>query len=266
MNKVTLDKLKLMAASKTFRLCGVEVPSTLVGLAILLLVTTSITLLAVIWIWRHDRPRLPNVNAAATSATNMAPSPGPASADELAEAGFVEIFNGHDLDGWDFDPAAWSVRDGVIHGSRTKRGALFWRGSEVDDFELRFRFRLWDGNSGVHYRARQLTNYAVGGYEVGGYEFEIFNRRTGELSDNGRDRPWRSLFRQDTPEPIDKEWHEGVIIATGTRLIHRLDGQIYCDMEDTDPVAPRQGLIAFGNAVTTVDFKDIRIKRTSRPR
>ena len=54
---------------------------------------------------------------------------------------------------------------------------------KVEDFELRFRFRWWDGNSGVHYRARQLTNYAVGGYE-----FEIFNKRIGELTDNGVDR------------------------------------------------------------------------------
>ena len=50
------------------------------------------------------------------------------------EEGFVSIFNGKDLTGWDGDPRLWSVADGAIRGQTTKekpaRGNTFcvWRG------------------------------------------------------------------------------------------------------------------------------------------
>ena len=31
--------------------------------------------------------------------------------------GFVPLFNGKNLDGWDGDPRLWSVKDGMIVGS-----------------------------------------------------------------------------------------------------------------------------------------------------
>ena len=34
------------------------------------------------------------------------------------------------------------------------------------------------------------------------------------------------------------------IHANGTRLVHVLDGQTLCDVEDTNAVAPRTGVIA----------------------
>ena len=172
----------------------------------------------------------------------------------------IEMFNGRDLEGWDFDPSIWSVRNGVISGDQRRSGygsSLFWRDT-VSDFELRFYFRLLRGNSGIYYRAKRLANF-----DVGGYEFEIFTNKTGNLADNGTDRTKRRLYRADDAEaPIDSEWHEGVIIATGARLVHILDGKTLCDVEDADPAAPRTGTIAFANSASgTVEFKDLRLKR-----
>jgi tetratricopeptide (TPR) repeat protein len=172
----------------------------------------------------------------------------------------VDLFNGGDLDGWDGDPSVWDVRNEMIHGSKNKAGVLVWRGGEVNDFELHFRFRLVRGNSSVYYRARLLPDYSVGGYE-----FEIYTNRVGELSNNGTDRIRRNLFRQDTLQGIDAEWHEGVIIAVGAHLIHQIDGEIFCDVQDNGSATPRKGHIAFSNLEgTTVDFKDIRLKRLRR--
>jgi hypothetical protein len=57
------------------------------------------------------------------------------------------------------------------------------------------------------------------------------------------------------------------LTAIGSRLVHQIDGQVFCDVEDTDPAAPRRGTIVFGNAgATTVDFKDLQLKRLSLPR
>ena len=35
------------------------------------------------------------------------------------EPGFVSLFNGKDLTGWDGDPRFWSVKDGAIRGQTT---------------------------------------------------------------------------------------------------------------------------------------------------
>lgn len=230
-------------------------PLLAIGLAILLALSLSLGGLTWWLVTRHGTTTNPPA-ASGSHPGPVLPPPARASADPT---GTTEIFNGRDLEGWDYDPVVWSVRDGVIHGSKTRAGALFWRGAEVEDFELSFRFRLVRGNSGIYYRARQLP-----GYGVGGYEFEIYTNRTGELSANGTDRTRHNLFRQDFPAGIDAEWHEGLIRATGSRLIHQIDGQVYCDVEDTDPDAPRRGWIALASAgAATVDFKDLRLKRLS---
>jgi hypothetical protein len=59
------------------------------------------------------------------------------------ERGFIALFNGEDLKGWEGNPKFWSVRDGTITGQTTAenptRGNTFlvWRDGEVSDFELR---------------------------------------------------------------------------------------------------------------------------------
>lgn len=196
----------------------------------------------------------------------LEPGSGEVIAAPSAFGDFTEVFNGRDLEGWDFDPEIWTVRDGVIVGHQRRNGtgrALFWRENDLADFELRFRFRLVRGNAGVAYRATRLANF-----DVGGYEFEIYTNKSGNLANVGSDRERRRLYRAaDTAEPIDTEWHEGIIIANGSRLIHVLDGKTLCDVEDTDPAAPRTGVIAFGMSTgTLVEFKDVRLKRTGPPR
>jgi hypothetical protein len=177
---------------------------------------------------------------------------------------FTELFNGHDLEGWYFDPAIWSVQGGVIHGEHGRNGrpgSIFWRDTNIADFELRFRFRLVRGNSGLYYRAKQLANFGVSGYE-----FEIYTNRTGNLAESGRGRERRRLCRvEEYAEPIDSEWHEGTVIATGPRLVQMVDGQVLCEVEETDSIAPRVGTIAMTlSASTVVEFKDVRLKRAAQ--
>jgi hypothetical protein len=75
------------------------------------------------------------------------------------EASVIDLFNGTDLDGWDFDPDIWSVRNGVIYGHQKRGGygsSLFWHDADIADFELHFRFRLVRGNSGIYLRGHPL--------------------------------------------------------------------------------------------------------------
>jgi hypothetical protein len=95
------------------------------------------------------------------------------------ERGFVSIFNGKDLTGWDGDPRFWSVRDGVLRGETTPGNDpehntfLIYRRQEPKDFLLKLTFRIWgEGNSGVQFRSRDR-----GDWEVAGYQAEIANDR-----------------------------------------------------------------------------------------
>lgn len=198
------------------------------------------------------------------SAAGNSPVPAKPLLAGTSETSVTELFNGTDLEGWDFDPAIWSVRNGVIHGDKKRSGAgscLFWHDNDVSDFELRFHFRLIRGNSGVAYRATRLANF-----DAGGYEFEIFTNKTGNLANVGTDRQRYRLHRApDTAEPTDSAWHEAAIIAQGTRLIHVLDGKTLCDVEDTNPTAIRSGVIAFGlSGDTAAEFKDITLKQRKK--
>jgi hypothetical protein len=163
--------------------------------------------------------------------------------------------------------------------------AVFWRGA-VENFELRLSFRIESGNSGIYYRARQLL-----GNEVGGYQFEISGEKTGALLESGSDRlrrepsrigslvtanvvDGREKIRVAGPLAADaaklkqalrpRDWNEVVIIAQGNHVIHKLNGQIMIESTDQFEQRPKSGTIAFevyGPTPTTVQFRDIRLKR-----
>ena len=100
--------------------------------------------------------------------------------DGPAEQGFLSIFNGKDLTGWDGNPKLWSVKDGAITGQTTVENPapgntfLIWTNGTVADFVLRCSFKLVPGdsegfaNSGVQYRSQidDPKNWVVGGYQA----------------------------------------------------------------------------------------------------
>src|SRR5687768_8440731 len=89
-----------------------------------------------------------------------------------ADADFKPVFNGKDLTGWDGDKRFWSVKDGVIRGETTLTALpmgntfLIWRAGTLRDFELRVKFRIQNGNSGVQYRSKDLGKWVVSGYQA----------------------------------------------------------------------------------------------------
>jgi hypothetical protein len=87
------------------------------------------------------------------------------------DAGFVPIFNGTSLEGWEGKPEFWSVQDGAIVGQTTAEKPtkgntfLIWRQGNLDDFELELKYRITGGNSGIQYRSKDLGDSVVGGYQ-----------------------------------------------------------------------------------------------------
>src|SRR5262249_27074653 len=74
-------------------------------------------------------------------------------------AGFVSLFDGKTLEGWDGEPGAWSVEDGAIVGVSSKEhgaGNTFFvcHGAEAKDFDLKLEIKVeWGGGSGIQYRS-----------------------------------------------------------------------------------------------------------------
>lgn len=73
--------------------------------------------------------------------------------------GFVSLFDGKSLDGWDGMPGVWSAVDGAIVGVSTKdhnagNTFLVYHGAEAKDFDLKVEIKVeWGGGSGVQYRS-----------------------------------------------------------------------------------------------------------------
>src|SRR5213595_2559806 len=93
----------------------------------------------------------------------VSPCPGcgypPDPIDPADHTGWTSLFDGRSLDGWDGNPAVWSVADGAITAeSTTERRVgstyLIWRGGEPADFELMLDVKAGsDIHSGLFYRA-----------------------------------------------------------------------------------------------------------------
>lgn len=219
---------------------------------------------------------------------------------ELGVGQWQWIFNGKDLTDWDGDPRLWTVKDGVIRGETTEenptRGNTFcvWRGGRLDDFELKLRFRIRNGNSGIQYRSKEFDKWRITGYQA---EVENNQGKVGFLYHEGG-RGWlvnvgdfmvidaegeKTVVSNvnDQNELIaagyyqDQDWNEYHIICQGNHVLHYLNNFQTMELIDNDRVtnpddvkdrkgAIREGVLALqihAGPPMLVEFKDIRVKK-----
>ena len=102
------------------------------------------------------------------------------------QKGFVRIFDGKTLQGWEGDLTYWKAENGSLVGEITpatllKRNQfMVWKGGPVKDFELTLEYRITaGGNSGINYRSEELKDmpYALKGYQA---DIDGANRYTGQ--------------------------------------------------------------------------------------
>lgn len=203
-----------------------------------------------------------------------------------AKDGFVSIFDGESLAGWEGNPDFWRVEDGAIVGETTEplKGTtyLIWRQGEVDDFELRLTYRLHGGNSGIQYRSRNLGGFRVAGYQAdmeagknySGILYEQDGRgivaKRGERvtanADGSKTQGQAIGSSQDLQSHIhDANWNTYRIVATGNQLQHFINGQLMSEtIDDQADKRSLQGVLALqlhAGPPMKVEFKDIQLKR-----
>ena len=88
------------------------------------------------------------------------PSPSRAPCDFNDHEGYVSLFDGVSLKGWDGNPKFWRVEDGAIVGESTPTNPsgnsyIVYRNLEAKDFTLKFEIKVeGTGGSGLQYRSR----------------------------------------------------------------------------------------------------------------
>lgn len=198
------------------------------------------------------------------------------------EEGWVELFNGKDLTGWEQKngKAIYEVKDGVIAGTcvpKTENSFLCTE-KHYTDFVLEFEFKDHPSlNSGVQIRSNSLADYKDG--RVHGYQCELEDENNPRgwwcgIYDEGR-RGWLFPTKEDEAagkefgakgEQIWKngEWNKVRIEAKGNRIQTWLNGEPRADL--TDDMTPG-GFIALQvhsvgdkTDARTVCWRNIRIK------
>ena len=214
--------------------------------------------------------------------------------------GFVPLFDGKTLAGWDGDPTFWRVENGIIVGETTPEKVvkvnnfLIWRGGTVKDFELKVEFRLGGTNSGIQYRSVELPD--IGRWILKGYQADMdFGEAfVGNVHDERGRSPVgeghvvlsrRGQITRIVGGPKYKlvgtigdstslrgamnvnGWNQYHIIARGPVLMHLINGQLMAVAIDEDTKnAKAEGLLGFQMHVGPpfkVEYRNILYRKVS---
>jgi hypothetical protein len=216
------------------------------------------------------------------------------SALEGDEPGFVPIFDGRTLAGWEGDPTYWRVENGSLVGEITpatlvkSNTFIIWRGGSPKDFELKLDYRITaGGNSGVNYRSvvvpdpvTPANRFAMRGYQFdldGGRRYtgnnyeekgRLFLAVRGQVTRVVGGRP--PIIVGSTGDeaqlgqvPTD-DWNAIQLIIRGNTLMHVLNGRLMSlTIDDDAPNRPADGLIGMQVHVggpMKVEYRHIRLK------
>jgi hypothetical protein len=163
------------------------------------------------------------------------------SAQTASKDGWVSLFDGKDLDGWQPNGTEkWTVEDGAILGeSTTGKYGYLTTVKTFSDFTLRLHFKpLAKGNSGVFIRSRITGIDPDHGPDIEGMQVEVdpsVGKHTGGLYESGG----RGWLIQPTPEGEQAlrpgEWNNLKISAHGNHIVTWLNGVPIVDYHDAAP-------------------------------
>lgn len=190
---------------------------------------------------------------------------------EEKKAGYILLFNGRNLDGWNGDPEAWSVEDGAIVGTTDhhtiKQNTFLIYKKKYADFILRADVRLRNGNSGIQFRSTVMPEIAE--WVVKGLQADLSDEPGREAWGNFYEERGRSRTMMKTPdEGWQKakdvvrmhDWNSYEILAQGQHIRLTLNGLVTIDTTENQS---SDGVIALQlhmGKPMRVEFRSIRIK------
>jgi hypothetical protein len=209
------------------------------------------------------------------------------------EAGFVGMFDGKTLAGWEGDPKYWRAADGMMTGEITpatlikSNTFIIWRGDAPEDFELKVDYRITEGgNSGINYRSVVVADkvtpsnqFAMRGYQCDidgknrytGNNYEekgrLFLAERGEVTHVTGTRLPIVLSRVGENQALagflTDGWNAIHLIVRGNTMIHIINGHLMSVTIDDDPKRERKGLIGVQVHVgppMRIDYRNWRIR------
>ncbi len=202
---------------------------------------------------------------------DLSPKPSPPKEPEppvqtAASEGWIDLFNGQDLTGWEShqdDLSKWRVENGTLIGTG-ERGVLFSRRGDFTDFELRCEVLVDEQeNSGVFVRCPSIAST----FAVKGYEFEINcpNRANGKPTGTVRVYPPEGqgfiLANGNNGKHGVAEWVKLEMTVRGRYFDIRINEQPELNCKATDLKMAR-GHIALQHTVPgkSVQFRRIQIR------
>ena len=147
-----------------------------------------------------------------------------------SDDGWVAIFNGKDLKGWEAQDGAgkadvaksWEVKDGVIHGSGPVSHLYTPRG-DYKNFKYRAEVKIGDkGNSGMYFRTTKGPGFPKG------YEAQI-NSTHGDPARTGTLYGFVPVKEMLVPPDT---WFTQEVEAVGNHIVIKVNDKVVVDFED----------------------------------
>jgi hypothetical protein len=191
---------------------------------------------------------------------------------EEKKQGYILLFNGKNLNGWDGDPVRWHAENGVIVGSSDGHPFkvntfLIYKGVFAN-FVLKGDIKLRNHNSGIQFRSQQLpgAGWMVRGYQADASEVGDEKSAWGNLYEE-RLRGRGVMKNPDEGWKIGKttthhgDWNTYEVLAEGTRMQLKLNGVVTFDTHDS---AASSGIIALqlhAGPEMRVEFRNLKLKK-----
>ncbi len=187
---------------------------------------------------------------------------------EEADAGFVSLFDGKTLDGWQGSVKGYAVENGAMI---CKPGGNLYTKNEYADFVFRFEFKIPPGgNNGVGIRTPMGVNAAYGGMEI-----QILDDRHERYKGIQPYQAHGSIYgvvpaKRDHLKPAG-QWNSEEISCKGPLVKITLNGTVIvdADLSKIDQTIDHRkhpglhnekGYIGFLGHGAPVEFRNIRIK------
>lgn len=192
-------------------------------------------------------------------------------ADSPKEEGFVAIFDGKTLKGWEGKLQMFRVEDGAVVAGTLKEkipnNEFLCTEKTYKNFELRLKAKLVGegANAGIQFRTKRIPNH----HEVSGYQCDMGfmgkDNIWGSLYDESRRKKFLVIGPQEAVQKVVKlnDWNDFVIRCEGAHIQLWVNGVQTVDYTEKDADIEDSGIIALqihGGPASEASYRDIRIK------